>query len=185
MSQPESSPLALAAGPSEQELPELLTALDEYAENEVNVAREMRKLSDFASDTNGLLARRAEHLRWLRGALPGLLRAQRFEESYRMLADAVEASLPHCIREDDIAEEAIFVEAIGTAAMGLSEAYDVLHTVRFAAARDLGRKGNRTLENIIRVIDALWDESIPYARLHEARRAAASVAAVPEGVDRG
>lgn len=92
------------------------------------------------------------------------------QTSYDILKESVEKSLQSCIVEDDVAEEAIYAEAIETAGVAISEADDIFHSIRTACARDLARKHNATLKTIIALIDGEWEASIPFARLHEARR---------------
>lgn len=101
--------------------------------------------------------------------------------SYGILQSAVEQSLQSCIVEDDVAEEAIYADAIETAGVAISEADDIFHSIRVACARDLARKHNSTLQTIIVLIDGEWEASVPFGRLHEARRSS-PVATEPETV---
>lgn len=88
--------------------------------------------------------------------------AAHWHESYRILADAVEQSLPSCIAEDDVAEEAIYADAIERAGTAIGAAHSAFNAIRIACARDLARKHNAALEQIVILVKAIREEEIAF-----------------------
>ena len=97
---------------------------------------------------------------------------------YDLLVEATEQSLAPCIVEDDVAAVAIYAAAIETAGTAISEADDVLHTIRAQLSRELARKHNDLLATLCTLIDGLWEASVPFGRLHEMRRDAEVATAI-------